>query len=55
MEIADLLERATGAEVKVHGDAQGRYRAELLFESAEDAHRLAGRLGQAAGDSRPNG
>jgi ParB family chromosome partitioning protein len=55
VEIADLLERATGAEVKVHGDAQGRYRAELLFESAEDAHRLAVRLGQAAGDSRPTG
>jgi ParB family chromosome partitioning protein len=46
-EIADLLERATGAEVKVRGDAQGRYRAQLLFESADEAHRLASRLGEA--------
>jgi len=54
-EIAELLERATGAEVKVQGDAQGRYRAELLFESAEDAHRLASRLGRPAGDQRRPG
>ncbi len=54
-EIAELLERATGAEVKVQGDAQGRYRAELFFESAEDAHRLASRLGRTAGEQRPTG
>lgn len=43
-EIADLLERAIGAEVKVTGDAQGRFRAELVFESAQEAHELASRL-----------
>ncbi len=44
-EIADLLERATGAEVKVRGDERGRYRAELVFETAQEAHDLARRLG----------
>lgn len=45
-EIADLLEQATGAEVKVRGDASGRYRAEFVFESVEEARRLAATLGQ---------
>jgi ParB family transcriptional regulator, chromosome partitioning protein len=44
-EIAELLERATGAEVKVRGDQRGRYRAELVFETAQEAHELARRLG----------
>jgi ParB family chromosome partitioning protein len=44
-EIADLLERATGAEVNVRGDEHGRYRAELVFETAQEAHELARRLG----------
>lgn len=47
-EIAELLERATGSEVKVRGDEQGRYRAELVFESAQDAHEFARRLGVAS-------
>jgi len=45
-EIADMLERAIGAEVKVVGDSQGRFRAQLVFESAQEAHELAQRLGR---------
>lgn len=49
-EIAELLEQAIGAEVKVSSDAQGGYRAELVFGSAQEAHELARRLG--VGDGR---
>jgi ParB family chromosome partitioning protein len=45
-EIAELLERAIGVEVKVAGDAEGRFRAEMVFESAQEAHELAQRLGR---------
>jgi ParB family chromosome partitioning protein len=49
-EIAELLEQAMGAEVKVNSEAQGRYRAELVFESVQEAQELARRLGGAVAD-----
>jgi ParB family transcriptional regulator, chromosome partitioning protein len=43
-EIADLLEQATGAEAKIAGEPHGRCRAELFFESVEEARRFASTL-----------
>jgi ParB family chromosome partitioning protein len=43
-EIAETLEAAFGAPVRVRCDARGRYKAELAFESHEDALALAQRL-----------
>jgi ParB family chromosome partitioning protein len=43
-EIAETLEAALGAEVRVHCDARGRYTAELSFDSHEEALSLARRL-----------
>ncbi|MFZ2051482.1 MAG: ParB/RepB/Spo0J family partition protein [Solirubrobacteraceae bacterium] len=51
-EIAELLEQAMGAEVKVSSEAQGRYRAELVFESVQEAQELARRLGGAVADGQ---
>jgi ParB family transcriptional regulator, chromosome partitioning protein len=51
-EIAELLGQAMGAEVKVSSDAQGRYRAELVFESVQEAQELARRLGGAVADGQ---
>lgn len=49
-EIAELLKRATGADFSVHCDPQGRYRAELLFSSVDEARELATRLDRGASD-----
>lgn len=46
-EIADLMEQATGAEVKVRGAPQGRYCAEILFESVDEARQFASTLRRA--------
>ena len=43
-EIAETLEAALGAPVRVRCDARGRYKAELAFESHEEALALARRL-----------
>jgi ParB family transcriptional regulator, chromosome partitioning protein len=43
-EIAETLEAALGAPVRVRADARGRYKAELAFESHEEALALAQRL-----------
>ena len=43
-EIAETLEAALGAPVRVRCDARGRYKAELAFESHEEALALAQRL-----------
>jgi ParB family chromosome partitioning protein len=43
-EIAEALSSALGAEVRVQATAQGGYRAELSFASAEEAIELARRL-----------
>jgi ParB family chromosome partitioning protein len=43
-DIAETLEAALGAEVRVRCDARGRYTAELSFASHEDAVALARRL-----------
>jgi ParB family transcriptional regulator, chromosome partitioning protein len=43
-EIAETLEAAFGAAVRVRCDARGRYKAELAFESHEEALALAQRL-----------
>ena len=43
-EIAETLEAALGTPVLVRSDARGRYKAELLFASHEDALALARRL-----------
>jgi ParB family transcriptional regulator, chromosome partitioning protein len=44
MEIAQLLEAATGVEVAVRADGSGRYRAELTFASVDEARQLAARF-----------
>lgn len=46
-EVADLLERALRTEVRVTGDARGRYRAEISFASADEARAFVKRLGHA--------
>jgi ParB family transcriptional regulator, chromosome partitioning protein len=43
-QIAELLEGATGAEVKVRCDPHGRYRAEIAFADVEEARQLVARL-----------
>jgi ParB family chromosome partitioning protein len=43
-EIADALESALGAEVRVRPARGGGYRVEISFDSSEDALALAGRL-----------
>jgi len=43
-EIAETLEAALGAEVRVRSEADGRYMAELAFSSHEEALSLARRL-----------
>ncbi len=54
LEIEQALEAALGAEIRVRANRKGAYRAELWFESAQDAHDLAQRLTRlespAAGD-----
>lgn len=48
-EIAEALGGALGAEVRVTPTRDGRYRAEMAFDSPEDALELARRLGVRAG------
>lgn len=48
-EIAEALGGALGAEVRVTPTRDGRYRAEMAFDSPEDALELARRLGVGAG------
>lgn len=43
-EITDMLERSLGVEVRVTGQSDGRYRAEIAFASVEEAKELAKRL-----------
>ncbi len=43
-QIAELLEGATGAEVRVRCDPHGRYRAEIVLAGVEEAQQLAARL-----------
>lgn len=43
-EIADTLERSLRVPVTVRADGKGRFRAELLFDSAQEASELAERL-----------
>jgi hypothetical protein len=47
-EIADVLERALGTEVKVRPTTAGGYLAELGFDTQEQALALAGRLRRGA-------
>ncbi len=48
LEISELLESALGVEVKVGADRRGGYRAELSFDSPEQAAELAARIRPAA-------
>lgn len=48
-EIAEALARVLGAEVRVTPTRDGRYRAEMAFDSPEDALELARRMGAGAG------
>lgn len=48
-EIADALASALGADVQVRPERDGSYRAELSFQSAEEALELARRVGARAG------
>jgi ParB family chromosome partitioning protein len=43
-DIAEALEGALGVEVSVRSSLSGGYRAEVSFETAEEAHLLANRL-----------